>query len=377
LKPAVTGGFVFQKTFNCLNLHHLKTDQLTFTRFIAAIIIVFFHFGVDTPPFNNHFFRPLIVNSGLAVSYFFVLSGFVMMIAYGKKNDHVNTRDYLINRAARILPVYYAALILMLVYYFLRIYVLKTPSTYYPNFIDTFLNATLTQSWIPEKAGALNPPAWSLSVEAFFYLSFPFIFNRIYKKLSLRSYIINVVIFFIASQLIFHFLIYTWPSLKYYFYFQPLLRLNEFLVGTAVGAIFLTKSKPFKHSALILFLLLIVAVFILRTDFFPIDFHNGLFALLFAPMLYVLARNQGKLNRLFSRKSLIFLGEISYGVYIFQQPVYFLFTGSLTFCGFKMIPELFYLYLLILIGVSTLCQLYVEIPLRKNIRKLKKAPATA
>ena len=33
--------------------------------------------------------------------------------------------------------------------------------------------ATLTQAWVPQIASAWNPVAWSLAVEAFFYLCFP------------------------------------------------------------------------------------------------------------------------------------------------------------------------------------------------------------
>jgi peptidoglycan/LPS O-acetylase OafA/YrhL len=38
---------------------------------------------------------------------------------------------------------------------------------------------TLTQAWIPKAAVAWNGPAWSLSVEAFFYLLFPFILPKL------------------------------------------------------------------------------------------------------------------------------------------------------------------------------------------------------
>lgn len=350
------------------NITPLKTEHLTFTRFIAALIIVFFHFGVDAPPFNNNFFRPLLVNSGLAVSYFFVLSGFVMVVAYGGGNEHVDAKRYLINRAARILPVYYAAMLLMLLYYYVRIHVLKTPSIYYPNATDTLLNSTLLQSWVPGRALTLNPPAWSLSVEGFFYLAFPFILNKVYRRVKFKSFIAGTVAFFIVSQALFHFLIYTWPNQIYYFYFQPVLRLNEFLVGIATGGLFLQKKMKVRHPFLMLVLLTLTAMAILRIDVWPLDFHNGLFAVFFAPMLYVLAVNEGRLYKVFSKRALTFLGEISYAVYIFQHPVYYLFTATLTYSGHKITPLLFYIYLLLLLIVAAVSHLFIEVPLRKLIR---------
>src|SRR5207244_7982640 len=141
--------------------------------------------------------------------------------------------------------------------------------------------------------------------------------------------------FFVFSQLLFHFLIHSWPQHIYYFYFLPVLRLNEFLVGTALGCLFLTQKTPFRYSAHALLAVLILSIIVIRIDTSPIDFHNGLFAVFFTPMLYLLALNQGTLNKIFSKKPLVFLGEISYDVYLFQFPVYFFFTFASTYTGYK------------------------------------------
>src|SRR5688500_13750891 len=99
---------------------------------------------------------------------------------------------------------------------------------------------------------------------------------------------------------------------------------------------------------------MIISIIVLRIDTSPVDFHNGLFALFFAPMLFLLAMSQGTVNRLFSKKIPVYLGEISYGVYIFQYPVYFFFTSTLTWSGKKISPPLFYVYLLTLLIVSAI-----------------------
>ncbi len=299
-----------------------------------------------------------------------------MIVAYGKNTASFNTVTYLRNRAARILPLYYTAMILMIIYYFIRVNILQTPSNYYLNTNDTLLNAFLIQAWIPEKAFTLNPPAWSLSVEAFFYLCFPVILTRFYKKLTQEAFLKWVVIFFITSQVLFHFLIYRWPGNIYYFYFVPVLRLNEFLVGTGLGALFVVQKKPWKYSAYALVVLLILSAIVLRKDVSPVDFHNGLFGIFFAPMLFILAMNQGALNRWFSKEPLVFLGEISYGVYILQFPVYFFFTSALTYSGHKISPALFYVYLLLLLVVSALCHVLIERPLRQRFRKTRTVSQT-
>ena len=53
----------------------MRADQLTFTRFIAAVSIVVFHFGKGAFPFNLFPLNVLFQRAELAVSYFFVHLG--------------------------------------------------------------------------------------------------------------------------------------------------------------------------------------------------------------------------------------------------------------------------------------------------------------
>ena len=56
-----------------------KLDQLTITRFIAALSVVFFHGGQQLDIVRQF---PMLTAGPTAVGYFFVLSGFVMALAY-------------------------------------------------------------------------------------------------------------------------------------------------------------------------------------------------------------------------------------------------------------------------------------------------------
>ena len=55
----------------------MRIPQLTFTRFIAAFLIVGYHFGKIVYPFSIQVLKPLVANLNVLVSYFFILSGFV------------------------------------------------------------------------------------------------------------------------------------------------------------------------------------------------------------------------------------------------------------------------------------------------------------
>ena len=83
--------------------------------------------------------------------------------------------------------------------------------------------------------------------------------------------------------------------------------------------------------------------------------------------------NNGKLTKISNHKTLIFLGEISYGIYILQYPVYYLLKYSYGAFGLEMIPIGLRIYILyiVLILFSAFSYLYIEKPLREKIKKLK------
>jgi len=148
----------------------LSLDQITFTRFVAALTVVFFHYGQQVFPASVPFLHDNIIAGPIAVGYFYVLSGFIMAIAYYRPEsdfsdiEPINRRKYWIARVARIYPVYILALLIIV-------------AAKYKTVIDQPellpLHLTMLQAWIPGYPITLNTPGWSLSVEAFFYLCFP------------------------------------------------------------------------------------------------------------------------------------------------------------------------------------------------------------
>src|SRR5688572_3481996 len=131
----------------------MRIEQLTFTRFVAAISIVIYHFGDNTFPFNHPLFSPLFKQAYIGVSYFFFLSGFVMIIAY-KNKLKINPFEYMKNRFGRIYPVYLVAILLMILYFN------KINFSYDNN--DFILNLLVLQAWVPGSALSINTPGWSL-----------------------------------------------------------------------------------------------------------------------------------------------------------------------------------------------------------------------
>ena len=345
----------------------MRIDQLTFSRFIAAIAVVIYHYGLEIYPFNASILQPLFKQGNIAVSYFFLLSGFIMIIAYHQYNK-VDFLVYIKNRFARIYPVYVLALVILFFF-----------KTYYhrPSELgDLFLNIFMIQSWLPGKALSYNYPAWSIAVEFFFYALFPVIFNRYYSKISLKKLAIPILSIFIVSQIIFHLGIFStyyqgYPSVSHelLFYFPPM-HLSEFLIGNLAGLYFVKNStKTSKNLDMWILLLGILFIVILYTNTY-FNFHNGLLALVFIPIILCISANKGHLTNLSKYKPFIFLGEISYGVYILQNPIFAWTRAILKDYNITSETTKFYTSLVLLILIAGLSYQFIEAPLRKAIKKL-------
>src|ERR1700744_1580671 len=129
----------------------MKTDQLTFTRFIAAIAVVFYHFSKKTTLFSYTLIRIMILNGHIGVSYFFILSGFVMILAYGKEKKNISKSNYYINRFARIYPMYLLALLCMVI-------ILSLNHSF--SYGSLIFHGSALQAWFPSIASNFNPVGW-------------------------------------------------------------------------------------------------------------------------------------------------------------------------------------------------------------------------
>jgi len=141
---------------------------LTGLRCFAALNIVFFHFS------NPLWFGPLapVVNAGYAsVSYFILLSGFVLAYNYGPRAraGQLDVKRFYKARFTRLYPIYILSLILAW-----QIIPQEWEAHTHPMFwTGIVLSPLLLQGWVAPIATFLNTPAWTMSAEAFYYTIFP------------------------------------------------------------------------------------------------------------------------------------------------------------------------------------------------------------
>ncbi|MBS1660962.1 MAG: acyltransferase [Bacteroidetes bacterium] len=345
----------------------MKLNQLTFTRFLAALAIVVYHAKSAIWPFNTNVLYPLFSKANIGVSYFFILSGFVMIIAYGSRGQRrVDAGEYYLNRLARIYPVYLLALVMMAA---IEYKIMDTRS----------LSASLfaLQAWIPGYALTLNSPAWSISVEFLFYLVFPVLFNYLYQRSRLAVIAPLTLAFWVLTQVLLNKLYFSgfyegYPSNSHdlLFYFPPM-HLNEFLVGNLTGLIYLRlyKEGRARNYDWAVLLLAILSIGLIALDI-PVNLHDGMMAIVFAPFILLLALNTGRISKGMSGRIPVLLGEASYSLYILQVPLHILCLFVFKRLGLVNPNIQFYSYLVFLILASVASYYTIELPARKWIRSI-------
>ncbi|WP_162555847.1 acyltransferase family protein [Reichenbachiella versicolor] len=339
----------------------MRVEQLTFTRFIAALIVVIFHFGSNVYPFSLDLFSFLFERGDVFVSYFFVLSGFVMVLAYSEKK--IDYFKYLKRRVARIYPIHIVSLAILFISYLLV-------SRNFP-FFEFLIQSALVHTWYPKYSLILNYPSWSLAVEVLFYVLFPFIIQFL-KNNQVNN---GVLVFglWMSTQIISYLMVLFMreDSVWLFISFHPLMHLNEFLIGCFTALVYL--SKPSISDSIKNFSLIFSATILLLLLKYPllgVNYKNGFLAPVFSIIIYALSGIQGRVKKILSLPCLVILGEISYALYILQVPVHNLSYYLFGQINLRDPAVSFYLYLLVLMLCSYLSFFIIETPAKRFINSL-------
>lgn len=343
--------------------------QLTFLRFIAATVVIIFHYGNTIWPFHLSGINTLVGQGAVAVSFFFFLSGFVLMVS-NEQLEKINYKKFIIKRIARIYPVYilgFTSTLLVSLFLFGQ----------KPKGMSIILQALGLHAWVPGICLEINYPGWSVSVEIFFYLLFP-VFFYLFKKGGLLKISFTVFFIWLLSAWIHYYLHIhlTDPTIagnKQFVLYFPLWHLNTFLFGMLAAHILVHVQKRSTPPAT---WILRTGLFISTCCFFviigtqnPIKpfILNGLLSPLFLIIILSLSLDRSILTKMLESKTLTLLGNSSYAMYILQCPVYLIFISTLGMEGIT--GAEFYLYFLILVIISIASYLLIERPARLWIVK--------
>ena len=347
---------------------------LTGLRFVAASVVVANHFWpISTSPHYGPFFLRGAVT---AVTFFFVLSGFILTYVYADTLDNLpilsGAKTFWHARFARIAPVYYLSLLISLPPILYAVFVSRV-STFNASVILTPL---FLQAWWPNVSTSWNAPAWSLSAECFFYLIFPFLIRFIKKipdsALLLSTYILVSVTALIVppSMIPERFLN---PSLFWMHFraFFPLLHLPSFLFGVAVARAYSHyRKEPLKHAAALFWLAAAALPLLLGLrGILPAALSSNLTIVPLSGALIWLGSQLDGRKMLLSTPLMLLLGEASYALYILHVPLLWWWKWLMTKCAltaWQSIPSAISLFILVNM-IAAITFIWFETPVRRKI----------
>ena len=304
---------------------------LTSLRFFAALSVALYHFL----PQDNFLpiQRPGGILSGLfgsgyvGVSFFFVLSGFILTYAHGREfgEQRGSVARFYYARFARIYPVYLFSLLVSAAVFF---------GTFQnPRHVAVLVvDALMLQAWSAHTILFLNIPSWTLSCEAFFYVLFPLLLLRLRASSWRRTILWGAVLWLVAlaipaaalgAQLGWHWALWL-PEQPgaLGFVMNPLATLPLFLAGIVLGWAHL--RSPLDGRAGLWATGAggaVVLVAMLLAQHLPDTLlRNGLLLPGFAAVLLG-AATENPLTRLLSARPLLLLGEASYAFYLLHYPL--------------------------------------------------------
>jgi len=348
--------------------------SLTGLRFIAAGCVVISHTLIAlTPPAST---KPLWLYlmssvSGLGMTLFFVLSGFVIHYTYFytmRRDAGVGVYNFFVARFARLYPLYFVCLVIDLE--FSRntrgaISGLLTGHLAGPAFIwDTLpYYLTLTQSWFYRvndtnamiyHFGSMASLSWSISTEWFFYLIYPIFGIALARLVSLRAHLISAAILTIIGYSIVTVAFRFFGEInqfgishfgmiadvdthqqdsffRWLVYFSPYSRLPEFLLGSLTASAFLrlqdtppsARESKYGFLALALGILgIIILQYIMFGMGYLTSYHMSFgFAPLVAIVIFCCARYRNVIIDALGSRLMLIGGDCSYSIYLLHVVV--------------------------------------------------------
>ena len=153
---------------------------LTGMRAFFSLNILFFHFN---NPRDFGFLAPAVSNGYIGVTFFFLLSGFVLGYNYGERAEagQMPALPFYKSRFARLYPIYLLGLLISVPVLWAE----WTAHTHTDFWLGLILTPLMLQGWHPTLMNFWNTPAWTLSCEVMFYLMLPWLLARAWpRKLS-------------------------------------------------------------------------------------------------------------------------------------------------------------------------------------------------
>jgi len=326
-------------------------------RFIAAFSVIFHHieqskYWVEIPSVWNSVFVDNVGHKGRII--FFVLSGFLityLFLAEIKKTGTIDLKKFHIRRNLRVWPLY--LLIVLFSFFLLPLMNYLTCShcgfEFGPTSFNDLLSISFWQKFLvyffmfANFGRFLWPPIpglsqlWSIGVQEQFYLFWP-TFTRIFKK-GFLPMVVSFILVKVIIEAIFRFYNYNWDTYQLPFInqlqlgtlikFWEIFAVEQLALGGLAAYIFIEEKHRILNfiynrffAGFIVFIY--IFLFFIRVDFYFHGFVEGLVATFLLLNISTNPRFPIKLEH----PILNYLGNISYGIYLFHN-IFIILTMNL------------------------------------------------
>jgi peptidoglycan/LPS O-acetylase OafA/YrhL len=299
--------------------------ELDGLRGAAIIVVMIFH--ADTPFMKGGF---------IGVDIFFVLSGFLitsLLIQEFDESGSISLKNFYMRRVLRLGP----ALIALLIVYCLASFVVLDEEKANRNYVDALISLAYLSNWA--RAFSIHPPdflghTWSLSIEEQFYILWPIgllVLLRVSKK---RHHIVVIATAIALLSLFFRIYLSLNAVSPERLYSGLDTRADVLMIGCILGVVLSSGLASGTAKVILQKLLVVMAplsmaclfVFLIRGYWRdPRMYYFGFFiveVLAAVLILDIVVNSQSIIRKLLVMKWVVWVGSISYGLYLWHYPIF-------------------------------------------------------
>ena len=356
-----------------MNNYRSEIDGL---RALAIVPVLFFHAGFKT--FSGGF---------IGVDVFFVISGYLItrIIIQEINEKKFNLLNFYERRARRILPNLFFVIIIssILAWLYLDIYSLNSfgksligIATFTSNFYFWLKTGYFSET--TELIPLMH--SWSLSVEEQFYLFFPILMIYLCKNYNYNKFKILLTLTLCSLCVSIYSINYIDPIHKNIisgaFYLLPT-RSWELGIGALIAIKSVEKIKNLNLSSLLIFCLELLGIFMIAFPIFlydkntPFPGYASIFPVFGTGIIIIFSTSKTIFGKFLSNKILVFIGVISYSLYLWHQVVFSFWRNTHLNLNINILIQS--LLILLTFLLSYLTYKFIEKPFRnKNFLTQKK-----